>query len=56
MNQPLGRMIGNICEVYEAYEFLQGKNQNSALLELVTSLSAISLLQAEICSNFDEAK
>lgn len=56
MNQPLGRMIGNICEVYEAYEFLQGKNQDSALLELVTSLSAISLLQAEICSNFDEAK
>lgn len=56
MNQPLGMMIGNICEVFEAYQFLQGNYKDEALLEVVVSLAALSLVQAGKVSDFISAK
>ncbi|WP_029608862.1 pyrimidine-nucleoside phosphorylase [Mycoplasma simbae] len=55
MNRPIGREIGNKNEVLEAIWTLQGKGSND-FNELVKSSSATILLQAKICSDYEEAK
>lgn len=55
MEQPLGRAIGNAIEIYETVQTLKGEGP-SDLIEIVTTACAISLVQANIFSDFIEAK
>jgi pyrimidine-nucleoside phosphorylase len=53
MDQPLGLAIGNILEVKEAVNTLQGHGP-SDLVELCTKAAAIMLVQSKIVSSIDE--
>ncbi|AGJ91014.1 thymidine phosphorylase [Mycoplasma putrefaciens] len=55
MNKPLGKAIGNAIEVKEAWETLHGKGPED-FNELVVNAVAISLLQARIFTDLDQAK
>ncbi|WP_434341737.1 thymidine phosphorylase [Mycoplasma putrefaciens] len=55
MNKPLGKAIGNAIEVKEAWETLHGKGPED-FNELVVNAVAISLLQARIFIDLDQAK
>jgi pyrimidine-nucleoside phosphorylase len=55
MNQPLGMAIGNILEIKECIETLQGRGPPD-LNEICLSSGAILLEQSKIFKNRDEAK
>ncbi|AGJ90964.1 thymidine phosphorylase [Mycoplasma putrefaciens] len=55
MNCPLGKAIGNALEVKEAWETLHGKGPKD-FVELVTTLVGVTLLQAKMFDNLDQAK
>ncbi len=55
MNQPLGRMVGNACEVNEAVDVLEGSGP-ADVLEVTLALGAELLLATERASSFEEAK
>ena len=55
MNQPLGKAIGNILEIKECIETLQGRGPPD-LNEICLSSGAILLEQSKIFKNRDEAK
>ena len=54
MNQPLGKAVGNILEVKEAIDTLNGSGP-SDFKELCLKAGAIMLLQAKVCSTKEEA-
>lgn len=54
MNQPLGAMVGNACEVNEAIEVLRG-NGPAEVRELTLALCSELLLQVGIFRTADEA-
>lgn len=54
MNQPLGRMIGNACEVNESVEVLQG-NGPEDVRELTLRLAAELLVASGRCRDKEEA-
>lgn len=45
MSQPLGKAIGNLIEINEAFDFLQGKNQAPDLKALIYEFTTEILLQ-----------
>lgn len=53
MNQPLGLAVGNIVEVKEAIDTLNGKGPKD-FVELVRNAGGIILTQAGIANNYDE--
>ncbi|MDE5841416.1 MAG: thymidine phosphorylase, partial [Malacoplasma sp.] len=55
MNKPLGRCLGNLIEVKEAVDFLQGKFECLYLKELIFEFSKDILLDLNICKTPDEA-
>ena len=55
MNQPLGKAIGNILEIKECIETLQGRGPPD-LNEICLSSGAILLEQSKIFKNRDEAR
>lgn len=55
MNQPLGKAVGNACEVNEALDVLRG-NGPSDVVELVLQLCARILVAAKLFSNGELAK
>lgn len=55
MEQPLGKAVGNALEVQEAIDILQGKGPEDTK-ELTLYLGAISMVEAKIAQNIDEAK
>ncbi len=54
MNEPLGNAVGNILEVQEAVECLQGKGEKR-LMEVSKVLSAHMLVAAKKAADFEEA-
>ncbi|QVK01824.1 thymidine phosphorylase [Mycoplasma mycoides subsp. capri] len=55
MEKPLGRAMGNALEVKEAWETLNG-NGPSDFNELIATLVGITLLQAKVFTDLNEAK
>lgn len=55
MDEPLGHKIGNGLEVYEAIETLNG-NGPADLIDVCSEIGAYLLVDANIFSNFSEAK
>lgn len=55
MEQPLGRAIGNAIEIYETFQTLRGQGPDD-LIEIVTTACAVSLVQANVFTDFNEAK
>lgn len=55
MNQPLGKAIGNSLEVIESIQTLQNAGP-ADLTELSVRLTAITLVQAGICSTLEAAE
>lgn len=55
MDEPLGLAVGNNLEVIEAINTLKG-NGPKDLTELCIKAGAIMLLQAKICSSFEEGE
>jgi pyrimidine-nucleoside phosphorylase len=55
MNQPLGKAVGNACEVNEALDVLRG-NGPSDVVELVLQLCVRILVAAKLYSNSELAK
>lgn len=55
MNQPLGEMVGNACEVIEAIDVLKGKNIDQPLTSLVLALAAEALLAGRLVSTQSDA-
>lgn len=47
MSQPLGRMVGNMCEVVEAYYFLKGESRSSDVFEVSIELAAYMVALAK---------
>ncbi|WP_027063560.1 thymidine phosphorylase [Mesoplasma seiffertii] len=54
MNKPLGKAIGNALEVKEAWDSLNGQGPED-FNELVATAVAITLVQAKLFKNFDQA-
>jgi pyrimidine-nucleoside phosphorylase len=54
MNQPLGRMVGNACEVNEALDILSGMGPHP-VRQLSLALAAKVLVASGICRSTDEA-
>ena len=55
MNQPLGRMVGNACEVNESLDILQGGGPEDAV-ELTIELAAALLVQLNKFSELSDAR
>lgn len=55
MEQPLGNAIGNILEVKEAVNTLNGKGPQD-LVELCMDIGSLMLVQANVCNNEENAK
>lgn len=55
MNQPLGRAVGNVLEVVETVETLQGRGP-SDIVELTLALGAKMLLMAGVVADADSAR
>lgn len=55
MEQPLGNAIGNILEVKEAVNTLNGKGPQD-LVELCMDIGSLMLVQAKVCNNEENAK
>jgi len=55
MNQPLGRMVGNACEVDESIDVMQGKGPVD-VWELTRELSAIVLVGVGQAADMSEAR
>ncbi|MDE5949801.1 MAG: thymidine phosphorylase, partial [Malacoplasma sp.] len=55
MNKPLGRCLGNLIEVKEAVDFLQGKFDCLYLKELIFEFSKDILLDLNICKTPEQA-
>lgn len=55
MTQPLGKMVGNACEVDESIETLQGGGP-SEVRELTVELAARLLLSTALETNLDDAR
>ena len=55
MNQPLGRMVGNACEVIESRELLRTPDYESPLCQLVVALAAEGLVAAGAEANVEVA-
>jgi len=55
MNQPLGRMVGNILEVREAIDCLKGKGP-ADVMEVVITLTAYMLIMGGLCNELKEAQ
>lgn len=56
MNQVLGHSVGNALEVFEAVEYLKGKNIDPRLHQINIELCAELLTSAKLSQNIDEAK
>lgn len=54
MNEPLGNAVGNILEVQEAVECLQGKGEKR-LMEVSKVLACYMIVAAKKAANFEEA-
>jgi len=54
MNRPLGRMIGNACEILESIDILQGQGPDD-VRHLTLHLAAQSLIVLKMESDFDTA-
>lgn len=55
MNKPLGRCLGNLIEIKEAVDFLQGKFNCLYLKELIFEFTKDILLDLNICKTSKEA-
>ncbi len=55
MNQPLGRMVGNACEVEESIEVMQGKGPQD-VWELTRELSARVLVSVSRAEDLEQAR
>ncbi len=55
MNQPLGRMVGNACEVNESIDIMQGGGTTD-VRQLTLELAAPLLVETGRCSTFDIAR
>ncbi len=55
MNKPLGRCLGNLIEIKEAVDFLQGKFNCLYLKELIFEFTKDILLDLNICKTSEEA-
>jgi thymidine phosphorylase len=55
MNQPLGRMVGNACEVEESIEVMQGKGPQD-VWELTRELSARVLVSVSRAVDLEQAR
>ena len=58
MNQPLGRFVGNACEVFECIKILRGEAEPAMMptRELSLELSSRMLLLARVTDNVDSAR
>ena len=55
MNQPLGRMVGNACEVNESIDIMQGGGP-SDVRQLTLELAASLLVHTGRCTNLGDAR
>ena len=55
MDKPLGRSIGNMIEVREAINFLNGKFESEELKELIYDFAIDILIENNICKNKEES-
>lgn len=55
MNQVLGHSCGNTLEVWEALDFLSGKQREARLLEVTTALCAELLVLGQLATDADDA-
>lgn len=56
MNQVLGRTVGNAVEVYEAVEYLKGRNVDSRLHQVTMELCGELLVSAGLASSLDDTR
>ncbi len=56
MNQVLGKNVGNALEVYEAVEYLKGKNKDERLHLITMELCGELLVTSGVCKTLAEAK
>lgn len=56
MNSVLGTTVGNVLELKEALDYLQGKNIDSRLDEVTMALSSELLINSGLAKDIDDAK
>jgi pyrimidine-nucleoside phosphorylase len=58
MNQPLGKFVGNACEIYECIKILRGEIEDGMqpTLDLSIELTARMLVLSNITDDLDDAK